>query len=208
MSDELSLDRGRTAVLVIECQNDLIHESHLGEKGVSGGLARAVAERGVLGRIAEVLSAARAAGIPVLYANKETKPGIPPGRAPIHRLARNRPILLEGSWGAQVHEAIAPQEGDLVLRRFLGIDPSADSELFGTLGLLRRDTVIVMGVSTNFAVEGTVRGAVNLGLSVLVPEDCCASVPWEMHRFSVERILPLLATVTSSSKIVAALARA
>jgi nicotinamidase-related amidase len=64
-----------------------------------------------------------------------------------------------------------------------------------------------MGVSTNFAVEGTVRGAVNRLCDVVVPEDCCASVPDELHRFSVERILPLLGTVTESGAVVDALHR-
>ena len=92
----------------------------------------------------------------------------------------------------------AAQPGDIVLRRFLSVDPSYGAGLFGTLRALRRDGIIAMGVSTNFAVEGTVRGAVNRSLSVVVPEDCCAGVPLEMHRFSVERILSLLATVTTA----------
>jgi nicotinamidase-related amidase len=62
-----------------------------------------------------------------------------------------------------------------------------------------------MGVSTNFAVEGTVRGAVNRLFEVVVPEDCCASVPVDMHCFSVQHILPLLGTVTTSEAVVAAL---
>ena len=62
-----------------------------------------------------------------------------------------------------------------------------------------------MGVSTNFAVEGTVRGAVNRLFEVVVPEDCCASVPEEMHRFSIDRILALLGTISSSDAVVQAL---
>jgi nicotinamidase-related amidase len=62
-----------------------------------------------------------------------------------------------------------------------------------------------MGVSTNFAVEGTVRGAVNRLFRTVVVEDCCASVPEEMHRFAIERILPLLGTVTTSDAVIAAL---
>jgi len=65
--------------------------------------------------------------------------------------------------------------------------------------------VIAMGVSTNFAVEGTVRGAVNRSLTAIVPQDCCASAPLEMHRFSVERILSLLATITTGEAVVEAL---
>lgn len=196
---------GRLAVLVIECQNDLIHEDHIGRRGISGALAEAVQERGVLAQIARVLDAARASGVPVLYANKEVKPGIPLPDAPLYRWARRAPILLEGTPGAEVHAAVAPRPGDLVIRRFLGIDPSYGSGLFGTLRALGRDAVIVVGVSTNFAVEGTVRGAVNRSLSAIVPEDCCAGVPHEMHRFSIEHILSLLARVSTADEVIAAL---
>jgi nicotinamidase-related amidase len=201
----LTLPRDRTAVVVIECQNDLIHESKIGTGGIGGALAAAVRERDVLGRIASVLAAARAAGVPVLYANKESKPGIPTTNAPIFRIGKRNPILREGTWGADVHPAIAPQAGDLVIRRFLSVDASYGSGLFGTLRALGRTLIIAMGVSTNFAVEGTVRGAVNRLFDVVVPEDCCASVPHDMHRFSVERILSLLGTVTTSADVVAAL---
>jgi len=204
----LHLDRNRTAVVVIECQNDLVREDHIGQRGVSGALAAAVSERGVLAAIARVLEAARDARVPVLYANKETKPGMPLPAAPIYRWSKRQPILIEGTEGADVHAAIAPQPGDIVLRRFLSIDPSYGSGLYDVLRAIRRDVLITMGVSTNFAVEGTVRGAVNRSLAVVVPEDCCASAPLEMHRFSVEKILSLLATITTSREVAAALARA
>ena len=201
----LTLHLERTAVVVIECQNDLVHESRIGTPGIGGALAAAVRGRDVLPNIARVLEAARAAHVPVLYANKESKPGIPTTNAPIFRIGKRHPILLEGTWGAEVHAAIAPHDGDYVLRRFLSVDASYGSSLFGTLRALGRSHLIMMGVSTNFAVEGTVRGAVNRLFEVVVPEDCCASVPEEMHRFSVERILSLLAAVTTADQVIAAL---
>jgi len=201
----LTLPRERTAVLVIECQNDLIHESKIGTKGIGGALAAAVKERNVLDHIGHVLDAARAVQAPVLYANKDSRPGIPTTNAPIFRMATRSPILVEGTWGAEVHAAIAPQPGDHVIRRFLSVDASYGSGLFGTLRALGRTVIVAMGVSTNFAVEGTVRGAVNRLFEVVVPEDCCASVPHEMHRFSIDHILSLLGIVSTSDEVAAAL---
>jgi nicotinamidase-related amidase len=204
----LILPRERTAVVVIECQNDLIHESKIGTKGIGGALAAAVRERDVLAHIAGILAAARAAQIPVLYANKESKPGVPTSNAPIFRMGKRHPILQEGTWGADVHPTIAPCEGDYVIRRFLSVDASYGSSLFGTVRALGRSLLVMMGVSTNFAVEGTVRGAVNRLFEVVVPEDCCASVPDAMHRFSIEHILPLLGTVSTSAEVCTALKEA
>jgi len=201
----LTLPRDRTAIVVIECQNDLIHESKIGTAGIGGALATAVRERSVLDHIGKVVTAARAVQVPVLYANKESKPGVPTTNAPIFRFGRRNPILLEGTWGADVHAAIAPTTGDYVIRRFLSVDASYGSSLFGTLRALGRSLIVAMGVSTNFAVEGTVRGAVNRLFEVVVPEDCCASVPDEMHRFSIDRILSLLGTISTSDEVERAL---
>ena len=137
----LTLPRDRTAVVVIECQNDLIHESKIGTAGIGGALAAAVRERNVLQHIAKVVHAARGAQVPVLYANKESKPGVPTTNAPIFRIGRRNPILIEGTWGADVHSAIAPTGGDYEIRRFLSVDASYGSSLFGTLRALGRTLI-------------------------------------------------------------------
>ena len=74
--------------------------------------------------------------------------------------------------------------------------------------MLRRDALLICGVSTNLAVEGIVRASVNRGFEMFVVEDCCASFPDEWHEFSIRNIMPLLATVTSSDAVLAALAAA
>jgi len=201
----LAIDPSRTAALVIECQNDLIHGSKAEQKGVSGGLARAIRDRGVLPRMKRLLAAVRAAHVPVLYATIENAPGIPKPDCAIYRWSKGQQILRPGTWGAEIHNEIRPEPGDLVVNRQLSIDPSYGSGLWATLRALERRTVIAMGVSTNFAVEGTVRAAVNRMFDVIVVEDCCASVPDEWHRFSVENILPLIATVTPADAVISAL---
>ncbi|MGH7821079.1 MAG: cysteine hydrolase family protein [Candidatus Binatia bacterium] len=201
----LRIDRERAAVVVIECQNDLVHESKAAQKGVSGGLARAVRDRGVLPRMKELLAAARTRGVPILYATIENVPGVPKPDCAIYRWSKGQQILRPGTWGAEVHAEVRPEPGDFVVNRHLSIDPSYASALWATLRSLGRTTIVAMGVSTNFAVEGTVRAAVNRMFDVVVVEDCCASVPEEWHRFSVENILPLIATVTKAADVVAAL---
>ena len=199
------IDRERAAVVVIECQNDLVHESRAAQKGVSGALARAVAARGMLPRMKPVLDAARRAGVPVLYATIENRPEIPKPDCAIYRWSKGQQILRPGTWGAEVHADIRPEPGDFVVNRYLSIDPSYGSALWATLRSLGRRTLVTMGVSTNFAVEGTVRAAANRMFDVVLVEDCCASAPEEWHRFSVQNIMPLIATVASAQEVIAAL---
>jgi nicotinamidase-related amidase len=104
----------------------------------------------------------------------------------------------------QVHEALAPDprtscSGAPSRRRIVR------EQLYPVLRQLGRSTMLMTGVSTNLAVEGIVRASVNRGFDVVVVEDCCASYPDEWHRFSIDNIMPLLATVTSSDAVLAAL---
>ena len=90
----------------------------------------------------------------------------------------------------------------------VGVDGSYGTQLYPVLRMLGRTTMLTSGVSTNLAVEGIVRASVNRGFDVVVIEDCCASYPDEWHRFSVENIMPLLATVTTADAVIRALAPA
>lgn len=193
-------------MLVIELQNDLVHPSLGSEPGVAGALAREVARQGVLPRLRGLLGTCRARGVPLIYATKERHPSLPQPSSPrIYGAGKGEPMLVAGTWGAQVVEEVAPREGDIVLPRYTSIDPSVGSELWAVAGRLGLSTLVVAGVSTNFAVEGTVRAAANRGLHAVVVEDCCASVPEEWHRFSADAILPLLADVVSCAEVTAAL---
>ena len=196
-------------MLVIELQNDLCAGARAEKRGLSGALARAVRDRGVLKKLAPVLDACRARAVPVIYLTKERHPAIPPpGNGPsIYRRAGSEPSLVHGTWGAQVVDEIKPQEGDLVLPRFTSIDPSYGTELWAICESLRLDTLVLAGISTTLAVEGIARAAANRGYRVLVIEDCCASVPDEWHEFSVTNVLPLIAKVCSSDDVRVALTR-
>ncbi|MEX2554828.1 MAG: cysteine hydrolase [Actinomycetota bacterium] len=201
------LDRGATAMLVVELQNDLVHPSLVGAKGLSGKLAEAVQSRGLLPRLASLLARCRVAGVPVLYATKERHPSLPvPEHPAIYRAARSGGSkLVAGTWGAQVLDEIAPQEGDVVLARYTSLDPSHGTEIWNVLRNIGATTLVVAGISTTIAVEGVVRAAANRGLRVIVVEDCCASYPEAWHRFSADNVLPLLADVVPATEVEAAL---
>src|SRR5262245_56242586 len=132
----LTIRTREAAVAVIECQNDLVHESRAAQKGVSGALARAVAARGMMPRMASVLAAARAAEVPVLYLTMENRPDIPKPDCAIYRWSKGQQILRPGTWGVEVHAAIQPGPNDHVLSRHVSIDPSHGSALWATLEAL------------------------------------------------------------------------
>jgi nicotinamidase-related amidase len=200
-TDQLSIDPARAALCVVEMQNDIVHESHIGTKGLGGALAAQVQKRGVIPRLKGLLAAARAHGVPVLYINFCGKPGFPRPSTRLHRRTGRRPTLIEGTWGVGIHEELAAAPQDFVLERTVGVDGSYGTQLYPVLRMLGRTTMLMTGVSTNLAIESIVRASVNRGFDMVVIEDCCASYPDEWHEWTVRNILPLLATVTSADEV-------
>jgi len=204
----IAIEAGKAALLVVELQNDVVHESKIGSAGLGGALADAVQRRGVLPRVARLLEVARAASVPVFYVNVANKPGFPKPRARIYALAGKRgPLLVEGTWGAETHETVRPAASDFVLERTTSVDGSYGTGLYALLAQLRREQLAICGVSTTLAVEGIVRASLNRGYEMFVVEDCCAGVPQEWHDWSIRNTLPLLATITDAASIEAAWAR-
>jgi nicotinamidase-related amidase len=203
---ELELPVDRAALLLVELQNDIVHESNIGKKGFRGVLASQVKKREVLPKVRELIGGAHAAKVPVCYINYARKADFPRPKTLLHRRTAAEPTLIEGTWGAQTHEMVAPGQEDFVFTRCVAVDGSYGTQLYPVLRMLGRDALLIAGVSTNLAVEGIVRASVNRGFEMFVIEDCCASFPDEWHDFSIKNILPLLSTVTSAEHVLRVLA--
>jgi nicotinamidase-related amidase len=161
----------RAAVVVIDVQNYMLgpvgdepyeYVSSCGEVGRSG--AR---------QIARLLDAAREAGAPVFYTRFElARDGSDMGAYQRKRdLVDSEGWCLEGSFGAAIADAVAPQDGDIVMVKkkpsgFVG------TPLLGMLIDRGIDTVIVVGGSTSNCVRATAVDAVSLNFRVVVPADC------------------------------------
>jgi nicotinamidase-related amidase len=88
-------------------------------------------------------------------------------------------------WWEQAGRAVYP-DADRLLVTADGVSALAGTELDRLFRLKDVNTLVLTGVATQFAVEGTAREAVDRGYRVLVLEDCCASRLQEVHRFSID----------------------
>ena len=194
----LKVDREKTALLVMDCQNDIIHE-----KGglAPWGFAAQVKEKNLIASINKTIAASRQAQIPVIYvtvAYRRDRSDVAENCG-FFSAVKRIPVLEEDSWGAAIHDGLKPHPEDWVVVK-KRISAFAGTPLELLLRSLGRKTLVLTGVATNFVIEGTARDACDAGYHVVVLEDCCAGSSEEMHRFSVERILSLLATVTTSKE--------
>ena len=145
MADTLQIDRGRTAVLIMDYQNEIVSNF-------------AAQQPGLLARAATVLAAAREAGLPVIYVVVRFRPGYPEV-SPRNKLfggIREAGRLQEGAEGAEIHPQVAPQAGDVVVtKRRVGAFATTDLETI----LRARDvsTLLLFGIATSGVVLSTVR---------------------------------------------------
>lgn len=96
------------------------------------------------------------------------------------------------------------QPGDLVVAKrqwgaFYGTDLDQQLRRRGI------QTVVLGGIATNMGVESTARAAFDRGYALLFVEDAMASPSEELHRFSVEKIFPIMGKVRTVDAVVKAL---
>ena len=111
-------------------------------------------------------------------------------------------LLLEDDPGTAFCDEVAPAAGELVVTKGC-VNAFVGTNLHEKLVPMRPSELVVGGVATNQVVESTVRYAADAGYRTVVLEDLCASFTEEMHRFSVEKILPGFGRVTTSNEYLA-----
>ncbi|MFC2051813.1 cysteine hydrolase [Chloroflexota bacterium] len=200
---ETKIDVNKTALLIVDMQNDLVKI----EEEPFNGVTRMVQSKGAIGNTAKVVAAARQAGMPVIFIghihrkdNTDVVPTITDlmlqGLAPP---AKER--LVEGTPGAQVVDELKPAAGDhVVWKRRSNAFYDTDLELM--LRRRRIDTVIITGAVTNGCVANAVRGARERDLQVIVLSDCCACMTPEDDDYFIKKDFPRAGRVRTSDEIV------
>ncbi|MCO7054892.1 cysteine hydrolase family protein [Pseudomonas juntendi] len=135
----------------------------------------------VIDNNATLLTAARAAGVPVIYTrhiNAADGSGLPP-REPVD--GAGRPMSYRaGTYQVEILERLAPRPGDHVLdkTRYSAFHRSELDALLRHLGVNR---LIVSGVLTDVCVLATVLDAFALGYQVTLITDACTSTTEAAH---------------------------
>lgn len=183
----LAIDPRRTAVIVVDMQNDF---------GAEGGMfARAGFDisgiRAAIAPTARVLAAARGAGVPVVYlkmgfADDLSDAGGPEAPNLVRHLAvfgvgrpviapdgRESRVLIRGTWNTDILPELAPQPGDRLIEkhRFSGF---FETELDAVLKDMGVTSLVFTGCTTSVCVESTLRDAFFRDYRCLLLADCTA----------------------------------
>jgi gluconolactonase len=203
LSDELTLDPGRCALLIQDMQNDVIIEGGAFAESGSPGHAK---EQNVVANVVDLAAACRAKGVPVIhvwYIVEEGAPGLKLN-APLFNGVVDTGALVRGTWGVAPADGLEAQDGDFVVEK-IRMSGWQGTKLQNVLDALQRDTIIVTGAWTNMSIEHTSRTGADMGYAVVVPEDGCSTMNADWHNASINYALQNVSTVTNCAAVKAAL---
>jgi nicotinamidase-related amidase len=181
----LTLDLARTAMLVIDMQNDFCHpEGWLGHIGVDVTPARAP-----IPALAALLPALRRQDVPVIWLNWGNRPdrlNLSPSLLHVYKPSGSgtglgdplpgsgAAVLQRGSWSAAVVDELVQEDGDIRVSKYR-MSGFWDTELDSILRNLGVTTLLFAGVNVDQCVLCTLQDANFLGYDCVLLEDCSAT---------------------------------
>jgi nicotinamidase-related amidase len=183
--EEVTVDPTRTALLVIDMQNDFVDS----EGALS--VPDAAATVPVIARLAE---RARAVGMPVLYTQDTHDDGDPEWEIwPEH--------ARRGSWGWRIADDLAPHAGDTVIQK-VRYDAFYGTHLDHLLRLRRIDTLVICGTVANICVHYTAASAALRWYDVVIPRDAVSALdPFDLESSLRQTAFLFAGTVTTADAI-------
>ena len=184
----LLLNRIQTAILSMDIQKAPVRRSAMFRERNVGQAAKSV------------LDAARKAGVLVVHVVIDYQPAF---FSPKNKFLQKVRIPILSAPGADVAELleivdeVKPMGDEPVIRK-PRMNPFFGTALDSMLRSRDIDTVVLMGVATEFVVEAAARHAADADYRVIVLEDCCAGFSEDAHRVSLH-IMDHLATLATSA---------
>lgn len=199
------MDATKTALVLIEFQNDFTTPS-----GVQHEAVRAVMEQtDMLAHSRAVLDGARAAGVTVMHAPISFAEGYPEVPADPYGILAGivqANAFRKGSWGAEIAEAMAPADGEIVIEGKRGLDCFASTNIDFILRQRGITDVAIAGFLTNCCVESTMRSAYERGFRVVTLTDCTATLSPEEQQATVTKNFPMFSKPMTGHAFLAELA--
>ena len=188
MTDQNKIVASETAVLCMDYQHDIA--SIIAEK-----------QPEIFKQATETLQIARGMKMKVIYISVQFRPGYP--EVGVHNklfaaLSQSGRLVM-GTPGAQIHEAVHPQEGDILISK-KRVSAFAGSDLEVVLRANGIRTLVLFGISTSGVVLSTLRQAADMDFNCYVLRDLCADLDPEVHICLLDKIFPRQADVISSAE--------
>jgi biuret amidohydrolase len=196
------LDPSRTALVVVHMV-----------KGVAGEvdtpfnrLFRQRAEqKGIIKAQVRLLDAFRRAKARVLYTAVTYQPGLPgvSPNSPLWRTLFDCVCLMEGTPAVELIDELARRPDESLVRGQAA--NGFDRTVLDTLRVAGVDTLVLVGIATDVAVESTARAASDLGYRTIVVSDACVADSDESHARSLDVLQKWFAETPTADEVLTAL---
>lgn len=184
---------GGISLLLVDLQNEFLHPAGR----LAGDFPADAAP--MLQVVRDLLAWARTEGHPVVWLRLAFRPGhIDAVR---DSMSREHGTLVDGTWGAELLDGLGRDTGDIVVtkKRPSGFFHTELDLVLRGLGVHR---LIVGGVSTNWAVESTVRDAHSHDYEVVVVREAVATPFAELHEPSLRSMGSVFATIAGVDEVI------
>ena len=165
VQDDVRVDPGRTALIVVDMQNDFVTE---------GGSLRVPDAEGTIPVIRDLLEFARRHGLKVIYTQDTHDEGDPEWKIwPEH--------ARRGSWGWEIIEPLRPAATDTIITK-VRYDGFYGTPLDHLLRLWGVGALIICGTVANICVHYTAASAALRWYDVIIPRDAVSALdPFDLE---------------------------
>ncbi len=190
----------KTALLVIDMQNDFIEE---------GSVLEVPNIRDQIPKIKKLIETCRGIGIPIIYTKQvyRADTAVRPLILDMFTLL-DKKGLREGSEGAEIHKDLKPLPSDFIVKK-LRFSAFYNTDLESILRNIKSrrsiDTVIICGTVTNICCESTARDAFERDYRVVFGSDITSAWSDEFQKLSLQIINYAFGWVMSYDEIIRAL---
>lgn len=182
----------RTVLLVIDPVNEFLSEG-----GAAWELTKHTVRRNdVVGNLKRAIDGARSKGIPVFFApmaytEEDYKLEHWEKRSGINRLMYEKKMFLAGSWGADFHPELQPEEDEVVLMPHKGTDVF-QTDLPEHLERRSATHLVIAGMTANLCCESTGRRGIEEGYDVTYLSDAIGAENTPAYEASIRINYPLI----------------
>jgi nicotinamidase-related amidase len=194
-NQDFPIDLDKTALLIIDMQNDFCHPDSLsGELGLD-----LTAIHRMIPNLQQLLDWARQQHLLIIF-TKESHladlSDLTPSKklryanagSPIGTMGKRGRYLVQNEWGSQIISELQPLPGEYELNK-PAHSVLVNSEVEPILHQHSITHLLITGVTTQCCVLATYRHASDLGFYCLLLEDCCAAFTERDHQAAIDVIL-------------------
>jgi ureidoacrylate peracid hydrolase len=198
------MDPKRTAVILIEYQNDFTSEGGT----LHDAVKPVMKSTNMLANTLETVKKARELGATIVHAPitfTDDYHELTPEPYGILTGVVDSKSFRKGSWGSEIVEELKPEPQDIVVEGKRGLDGFASTNLDFVLRSRGITNIVLGGFLTNCCVESTMRTGYEKGYNVITLKDCTATLSEEEQRMAVEKNYPMFSRPMNHDEFIAEL---